>query len=75
MDDLKNLEELLEILKAQEQMQDLLERQQAEIDSLQEQLEESLKEQLEESLKLNEQLTTQNKRLQEQIDELSNLKT
>ena len=43
MDDLKNLEELLEILKAQEQMQDILEHQQAEIDSLQEQLEESLK--------------------------------
>jgi len=39
MDDLKNIEKLLEILKAQEQMQDILERQQAEIDSLQEQLE------------------------------------
>ena len=62
MEDLKNLEELLEILKAQEQMQDILERQQAEIDSLQEQLEESLK--------LNEQLTTQSALLAEKDAEL-----
>ena len=64
MNDIRNLEEILEILKVQEKMQDILEQQQAEIDSLQEQLEESLQ--------LNYQLTRQNKKLQEQINALSN---
>ena len=36
MNDIKNLEEILEILKVQEKMQDILEQQQAEIDSLKE---------------------------------------
>ena len=64
MNDIRNLEEILEILKVQEKMQDILEQQQAEIDTLQEQLEESLQ--------LNYQLTRQNKKLQEQINALSN---
>lgn len=63
MNDIKNLEEILEILKVQEKMQIILEQQQAEIDSL--------KEQLEESLQLNDQLTRQNRKLQEQINVLS----
>ena len=48
----------------QEKMQNILEQQQTEIDSL--------KEQLEESLQLNDQLTRQNRKLQEQINALSN---
>ncbi len=64
MNDTKNLEEILEILKVQEKMQNILEQQQTEIDSL--------KEQLEESLQLNDQLTRQNRKLQEQINALSN---
>ena len=70
MDDIKNLVDIVEILKLQEQMQEILEKQQAEIEGLY--LENSsLKEQLDESLQLNEQLTRQNKTLQKQINELS----
>ena len=66
MDDLKNLEEVLEILKAQEEMQDILEDQQNEIEIL-EIKNLSLQEQLDESMSLNEQLTTQTKELSRQI--------
>ncbi len=69
MNDIKNLEELLEILKAQEEMQGILEKQQAEIEELY-RIKNSLEEQLEESLQLNEQLTKQNRKLQKQINEL-----
>lgn len=69
MNDIKNLEELLEILKAQEEMQGILEKQQAEIEELY-RIKNSLEEQLEESLQLNEQLTKQNRELQKQINEL-----
>ena len=80
MNDLSNLQEILDILNAQDEMMGILESQQTEI--------ESLTEQVEELTTLNEQLTTQvvnfkralkksneqNEKLLKQIDELQNSK-
>ena len=69
MGELKNLEEILEMLNAWEQMQDILEKQQDEIEELLSK-NRRLKEQLDESMSLNEQLTAQVKRLNGQNQKL-----
>ena len=72
MNDLKNLEEVLEMLKAQEDMMDILERQQNEIEKGNSERK-LLQEQLDGSMQLNGQLMQQIERLKGQIRELQNL--
>ena len=72
MNDLKNLEEVLEILKAQEDMLDILERQQNEIEKGNSERK-LLQEQLDGSMQLNGQLMKQIERLKGQIRELQSL--
>lgn len=64
LNDLKELEEILELLEKQEEMLNLLETQEAEIGNLQEQLTQSLE--------LNRQQGLQIQKLQRQIDTLKN---
>lgn len=69
MNELKNLEEILDILMKQEEMVTLMEEIQEEKETVEtENL--RLKKQLEESMRLNDQLELQNLRLQRQINEL-----
>lgn len=69
MNELKNLEEILDILMKQEEMVALMEEIQEEKETIEtENL--RLKEQLQESMRLNDQLELQNIRLQRQINEL-----
>ena len=69
MNDLKNLEEVLELLKAQEEMQDILEKQQDEIEEIMAE-NWSRQEQLDESMSLNNMLKRQNQTLQGQNEAL-----
>ena len=69
MNDLKNLEEVLDILNAQDQMVEIMEKQQEELED-KERIILSMKEELDESMSLNEQLTIQNKTLSEQNEKL-----
>lgn len=66
MNDLKNLEEVISLLEAQEQMISMMESMQDENEALQRQLRESLE--------LNDQLSRQNEALQKQISILKSLK-
>ena len=72
MNDLKNLEEVLEMLKAQEDMLDILERQQNEIEKGNSERK-LLQEQLDGSMQLNGQLMKQIEKLKGQIRELQSL--
>lgn len=72
MNDLKNLEEVLEMLKAQEDLMDILERQQNEIEKGNSERK-LLQEQLDGSMQLNGQLMKQIEKLKGQIVELKNL--
>ena len=69
MEDMRNLEDILLILKKQDEMLKMLEEQQDEIDGLEQQITEltqelsQTREQLDESMSLNEDLANENRRL------------
>lgn len=69
MEDIRNLEDILLILKKQDEMLKMLEEQQDEIDRLEQQISEltqelsQTREQLDESMSLNEDLANENRRL------------
>ena len=79
MNDIKNYQELLEILEKQEEMLGLLEDMQTENEKLEQELQKSiqelmrLREELEEAESLNESLNNENKKLLRQIEELTQL--